>query len=144
LKSPRIRALLDTNVFIYAFETPKSNSSLIIDALNYGVFEAVVTESVFKEVYRYFRKYYLKKVADDFRVYIFTACGVIFSGQLTEYSAKYVRLINKEDLELLVAAKEFGFKYLVSCDKHFEGVEEHRTPRQFATLLELKACSTDY
>jgi predicted nucleic acid-binding protein len=140
----KIRVLLNTNVFIYAFEIPQSNSRLVVDALNRGLFEAVITESVFKEAYRYFRKYYSKKVADDFRVYLSTTCSVVFSYQLCGCSAKYAQLINREDLEPLVAVREFGIKYLVSYDKHFEGVEEYRTPRQFVELLGLRARRMDY
>jgi len=49
LSSIKIRALLDTNIFIYAFELPESNSALIIGSLNHGLFEAVITESTFKQ-----------------------------------------------------------------------------------------------
>lgn len=144
MRSAKIRALLDTNVFIYAYEFSRSNSRLIVDALNRGLFEALVTESVFKEAYRYFRKYYSKKVADAFRIYMFATCQPIFSDQLVEHSRRYAHLINREDLEQLVAVRAFGIKYLVSYDRHFVGLEEHRTPKQFAELLGLKACSVDY
>jgi len=142
--SIKLRALLDTNVFIYAFEIPKSNSNLIINALNQNRFEAVITESTFKEVYRHLRKHYTKKLADQYRIYLFTACKIIFSHQLKEHFPKYAHLINEKDLEQLVATRELGIKYLVSYDKHFKGVEEHKKPKQFATLLGLKVHPTDY
>jgi predicted nucleic acid-binding protein len=144
LRSIKVRALLDTNVFIYAYEIPESNSNLIIDVLNRGLFEAVITESTFKEIYRYFRKYYSKKLADAFRIYLFTACKLIFSYQLEEHSAKYVTLVNEKDLEQVVAVREFGIKYLVSYDRHFEGLDEYRTPKQFAELLGLRAHMVNY
>jgi len=144
LRSIKIRVLLDTNVFIYAYEIPESNSNLIINALNRGLFEAVITESTFKEVYRYFRKHYSKKLADTFRIYLFTACKLIFSHQLKEHFAKYLNLINEKDLEQVVAVREFGIKYLVSYDKHFEGLDEYRTPKQFAELLGLRAHVVNY
>jgi predicted nucleic acid-binding protein len=137
--------LLDTNVFIYAFETPKSNSWFIIDALNQKRFEAVITESTFKEVYKHFKKRYNKKLADQYRIYLFTACKIVFSHQLKEHFPKYASLINTKDLEQLVATRELGIKYLVSYDKHFQGIEEHKTPKQFATILRLKVHTpTDY
>lgn len=140
----KLRALLDTNVFIYAFEIPKSNSTLIINALNQNRFEAIITESTFKEVYQHFRKHYTKKLADQYRVYLFTACRIVFSRQLREHFPKYANLINDKDLEQFVATRELGIKYLVSYDKHFQGVEEHKTPKQFATILGLKVHSTNY
>jgi predicted nucleic acid-binding protein len=144
LRSIKIRALLDTNVFIYAYEIPESNSNLIINALNNGLFEALITESTFKEVYRYFRKHYSKKLADAFRIYLFAVCKLIFSYQLKEHTAKYLNLVNERDLEQVIAVKEFGIKYLVSYDKHFESLDEYRTPRQFAELLGLRAYLVNY
>jgi predicted nucleic acid-binding protein len=144
LRSIKIRALLDTNVFIYAYEIPESNSNLIINALNNGLFEALITESTFKDVYRYFRKHYSKKLADAFRIYLFAVCKLIFSYQLKEHTAKYLNLVNERDLEQVIAVKEFGIKYLVSYDKHFESLDEYRTPRQFAELLGLRAYLVNY
>jgi len=46
----KLRIFLDTNVFIYAFEFPKSNSRKIIELLNKGKIEAVISERVIKEV----------------------------------------------------------------------------------------------
>lgn len=144
LRNIKIRALVDTNVFIYAYEIPKSNSNLIIEALNRDLFEAIITESTFKEIYRYFRKYHSKRLADTFRIYLFATCKIIFSYQLAKYSAKYACLVDERDLEQVIAVKEFGIKYLVSYDKHFKSVEEYKTPKQFAELLELKTYPTNY
>ncbi len=44
------RVFIDTNVFIYAFEYPHSNSAIILDLLNKGEIEAVVSERVVHEV----------------------------------------------------------------------------------------------
>jgi len=142
--SIKLRALLDTNIFIYAFETPKSNSNLILDALNQNQFEAIITESTFKEVYRYFRKHYSKKLADQYRIYLFTTCKIVFSHQLQPHLTKYIDEISRKDIEQLTATREFGIKYLVSYDKHFTDVEEYRTPKQFAKILKLPTHSTNY
>jgi predicted nucleic acid-binding protein len=144
LKSVKIRALVDTNIFIYAYETPESNSSPIINALSQGLFEAIITESTFKEVYRYFRRHYLKSLADTVRIYLFAVCKIIFSHQLEEKSSKYTELINRKDLEQVIAVREYGIKYLVSYDEHFEDLEEYITPKQFVNLLGLKARPISY
>jgi len=140
----RLRALLDTNIFIYAFEIPKSNSNRIINALNQNQFEAIITESTFKEVYQHFKKQYTKKMADQYRIYLFTTCKIIFTHQLKEFFHRYTNLINDKDLEQLVATRELGIKYLVSFDKHFQDIEEYKTPKQFATILRLRVHPTDY
>lgn len=43
----KCRVFLDTNVFIYAFEFPESNSNKIIGLLNKGQIEAVISEYCF-------------------------------------------------------------------------------------------------
>jgi predicted nucleic acid-binding protein len=141
--SIKLRALLDTNIFIYAFETPKSNSSLIINALNQNQFEAIITESTFKEVYQYFKKHYSKKLADQFRIYLFTTCKIVFKHQLNQHATKYVNQINRKDLEQLTATRELGIKYLVSYDKHFQDIKEYKTPKQFAKILGIQTYPTD-
>lgn len=142
--SIKLRALLDTNVFIYAFEIPKSNSSLTLKALNQNQFEAIVTESTFREIYQYFRKHYSKKLADPYRIYLFTTCKIVFSHQLQPHLMKYIDEINGKDIEQLTATREFGIKYLVSYDKHFAGKEEYKTPKQFTKILRLRTYLTDY
>jgi len=142
--SIKLRALLDTNVFIYAFEIPKSNSNLIINALNQNQFEAIITESTFKEIYQHFKKHYTKKLADQYRIYLFTTCKIVFSHLLKEHFPKYAQLINDKDLEQLVATRELGIKYLVSYDKHFQGIEEYKTSKQFATILGIRVHPTNH
>lgn len=41
----RPRVFLDTNLFIYAFEFPRSNSKKIVDLLNQNKFEAIISEA---------------------------------------------------------------------------------------------------
>jgi predicted nucleic acid-binding protein len=53
----KLRVFLDTNVFIYAFEYPESNCNKIINLLNMGQIEAIISEQVSKEVQAYFRKF---------------------------------------------------------------------------------------
>ena len=69
-----VRVFLDTNVFIYAFEFPESNSALIIKMLNDGELDAVVSEMVVTEVMRYFKKYYTKDLVAMFRNYLLQSC----------------------------------------------------------------------
>ena len=142
--SLRLRALVDSNVFIYAFEFPESNCNLIIDALNQNRFEAVITESTFKEVYWYFRKHYVKEVADHYRAYLFATCRIVFDHQLKKHVHKYANLINEKNLEQLVATRELGIKFLVSYDRHFQRIEEHATPKQFSKILGQKTKPTEY
>jgi len=67
----KIRVFIDTNVFIFAFEFSTSNSRVVVDLVNEDEIEVIISEVVIKEVYRYFRKFHSKELADDFRRYLF-------------------------------------------------------------------------
>jgi len=62
------RVFLDTNIFIYAFEFPESNSGKVIELLNKGLVEAVISERVVKEVQAYFKKFHSKDLSALFRL----------------------------------------------------------------------------
>lgn len=135
---------IDTNVFVYAFEFPNSNSKLMIDLLNEGRIEVVVSERVFKEVYRYFRRFYMKGLADEFRVYIFSTCHIILSEDVHDKAIRYWGQVKDKDLEQLTTVREYGIKHLVSYDKDFEGVKEYVTPKEFVRLLGIRPRKTEY
>jgi len=78
------RVFLDTNVFIYAFEFPHSNSRRIIKLLNRGGFEAIISESVVREVQRYFAKHYGKQLAGAFRHYLLSDAAMLKRGGSAE------------------------------------------------------------
>ncbi len=129
------RIFLDTNVFISAFEFPDSNSNTIIELLNDGKIEAVISERVIKEVYRYFRKYYDKNLADSFRRYLYEACKILLARDVKDTMKVYSGQIKEKDLEQLAVVKKYGIKYLISLDRDFIGQEEYRTPKQFVDII---------
>lgn len=138
------RVFLDTNVFVYAFEFPNSNSRLIIDLLNEGEVEAVVSERVFKELYRYFRRFHSKGLTDEFRVYMFSTCQLILSSEVCDKTSRYRGEVKDKDLEQLITVREYGIKHLVSYDKDFEDVKEYITPREFVRQLGIEPRQTEY
>ena len=85
----KIRVFLDTDVFIYAFEFPQSNSGKIIELLNQGKIEAVISERVLLEVQTYFKKYYTKDLAGIFRDYLLLSCTVIPTSYIWEEMNRY-------------------------------------------------------
>ena len=135
---------LDTNVFVYAFEFPNSNSRLIIDLLNEDRIEAIVSERVFKEVYRYFRRFYSKELADEYRVYIFSTCQIVPAHEISGKMDKYRGEIKDKDLEQLTTVREYGIKHLVSYDRDFESVKEYTTLKDFVKLMGMKPQETEY
>jgi len=138
------RIFLDTNVFIYAFEFPECNSGKIINLLNKGQIEAIISEQVLKEVQAYFKKYYSKDLAAIFRDYLLRTCTVVFSVDVKREMAKYKKVIKSKDLEQLAVVKKLGIKYLISYNRDFEAFEEYITPREFIKEMGIKAGLSNY
>ena len=126
-----VRAFLDANVFIYAFERPESNSARIIGMLNGGEMEAVVSELAVIEVMRYFKKYHGKDLASKFRDYILQSCELVLRDEIPAAVETLHGSIKDKDLEHLATVRTLGLKYLVSYDDDFIGHEEYVTPRDF-------------
>lgn len=140
----RPRVFLDTNLFIYAFEFPRSNSKKIVDLLNQNKFEAIISERVIKEVTTYFQKYYSKDLASGFRNYLLLGCTVIPASYVQEEMSRYRGKIKEKDLEQLAVVKKLGLKYLVSYDRDFESFEEYKTPKKFIETLNLSVFEEEF
>ena len=138
------RVFLDTNVFIYAFEFPECNSNKIIDLLNNGQIEAVISERVLVEAQAYFKKFYSKDLAALFRDYQLRTCTIVFSVDVKREMAKYKKLIKSKDLEQLATVKKLGIKFLVSYDRDFESFEEYITPKAFIKEMGIKTAQSNY
>lgn len=138
------RIFLDTNVFIFAYEFQDSNSNTIIELLNDEKIEAIISERVIKEVYRYFKKYHDKNLADSFRNYLYKACTIILARDVKDTMKKFRGQIKEKDLEQLAVVKKYGIKYIISLDRDFMGQEEYRTPRQFMELIYGKSKESDF
>ena len=140
----KIRVFLDTNVFIYAFEFPESNSGKIIELLNRAEIEAVISERVLLEMQTYFSRYYTKDLAGAFRNYLLLSCTVIPSSYVQEDIHRYQDKIKDKDLEQLAVVKKLGLKYLISYDRDFEPFEEYKTPRKFIEALDLNFLEEEF
>ena len=140
----RPRVFLDTNIFVFAFEFPESNSNKVIGLLNKGQIEAITSEQVLKEVQAYFKRFYDKDLASSFRDYILRTCTVMFSSDVKREVLQYKGLIKDKDLEQLATAKKLGIKFLLSYDRDFENFDEYITPKKFIKEMGIKSASTDY
>ena len=140
----KIRVFLDTNVFIYSFEFPNSNSAKIIELLNKGNIEAITSEKVLKEVTEYFKKFYSIELARKFRRYLLDTCTVVIKQEVLEQINELKGKIKEKDLEQLETTKKFGIKFLISYDRDFESCEEYATPKKFLEKLKIKANDSEF
>ena len=95
----KLRVFLDTNISIYAFESPESNSSRITELLNNGQIEAIISERVLREIHVYFNKFHDKDLAATFRGYLLKTCTVVFQEDVKKEMALYKNLIKDKDLD---------------------------------------------
>jgi len=130
-----IEAVLDSNVFLFGFERPESNSHRVLEKLAAGEFRGVVTDRIVREVMRYLRRNYGKDLSAQFREFILITCDLALESDL-DIRADVVALVGRKDAGALAAARERGLRFLVSTDRDFGKVPERRTPREF--LLELR------
>lgn len=140
----RLKVFLDTNIFIYAFEFPDSNSKKVIDLLNNGAIEAAISEGVYREIINYFKKFYGKDAASKFRIYLSEICEIIYEDEIQKEMRELEGKIKQKDLPQIASAKHLGIKYLVSFDEDFSAFEEYTTPKRFIEILNLKPKQTEY
>jgi len=124
------RALLDSNVFLFAFERPRSNSEKIVSRAVDGAFKGTVTDRIVREVIRYFRRHYDKDLSSKYRGLILTTCELALEEDWPARPSE-VALVGRKDAGALAAARGLGIPRLVSTDSDFEGVPEWRRPREF-------------
>ena len=128
------RAFLDSNVFIFAFERPRSNSRRVVDLLAAGELHGVVTDRVVREVMGYFRRRHGKDRAAQFRDLILLTCDLVLESDLGVVR-EFNDLVGPKDAGAVAATRSLGLAFLVSTDSDFARVREHRTPRAFLAEL---------
>jgi len=136
------RAVLDSNVFLFGFERPRSNSHRILEKLAAGDLRGVVTDRIVREVVGYLRKYYGKDLAARFRDYILSTCDLILEADLNVRN-DLILLVGPKDAGALAAARALGLGRLVSTDRDFAEAPERRTPREFLVELGEKPVPSD-
>ncbi len=139
----KLRVFLDTNVFIYSFEFPKSNSAKTIDLLNEGGIEEVISERVLKEVVFYFERKHSNELAKKFRKYLLDNCSLVMKEEVVEQIKLLKGQIKDKDIEQLASARKYGLK-LISYDRDFNNFEEYITPKIFLESLNLKAEDSEF
>ncbi|MBI2136052.1 type II toxin-antitoxin system VapC family toxin [Candidatus Woesearchaeota archaeon] len=140
----KYKVFLDSNIFIYGFEYEKSNSALVIKAINDDKIEPIVSERVIKEVTRYFEKFHSLELARKIRRYILETCTVISGSFVIAEIERLRNSIKEKDAEQVAVVKKLGIKYLIALDRDFEPFDEYIIPKDFIAILGNKAFSTEY
>ena len=135
---------IDSNVFIWGYNFPESNSAKVLDVVIKSDIEIFVSEKVVDELRRYFCTYYTKDVFSDIQLLISGRCIVVYNDEIQDELKKWKDKIKLKDLEHICIIKKFNIPILISYDKDFKSFPEYLTPKKFINLVGLKPVKTDY
>lgn len=139
-----MKIFLDSNVFIWAYNRPGSNSAKILELMDEEKITVVVSERVIEELRAYFINYYNKDVWSAVFNHVSSLVKIVFREDVGNEVKKWKDKINKKDLEHLATVKMLKLEYLISYDDDFKPFEEYRTPRQFIRELGMRESDSEY
>jgi putative PIN family toxin of toxin-antitoxin system len=142
------RALLDTNVFIFSIENPKSNSNIIIEMAVDGEVEVVISEEIRLELIEYLKSEYGKDAAYHADLFLKTLPAEVIEQKHIRNPLRELRgRIKEKDLPHLAAAEISKVEYIVSYDRDFKRAKTGipvLTPREFIEKLGIKPFDSEY
>ncbi len=142
------RALLDTNVFIFSIENPKSNSNIIIEMAVDGEVDIVISEEIRLEFIEYLKSEYGKDAAYHADLFLKTLpAEVIEQKHIKNHFSEFKGKIKEKDRPHLIAAEISKVEYIVSYDRDFKRAKTKipvLTPREFIEKFGIKPFNSEY
>ncbi len=135
---------LDSNVFIWGYNFPRSNSAKILEFVMDSDIEIYLSEKVIDELRQYFCTYFNKDIFSEIRLMLFCRCNIIYNEEIKDELEKWKNKIKKKDLEHITIIKKLNIPILVSYDRDFEAFPEYMTPKKFVKYIGLKQSKTEY
>ena len=99
-----------------------------------GEIQGVVTDRIVGEVMGYFRREYGKDLSAQLRDFVILTCELVLEVDLN-IPPVLTSLVGRKDAGALAATRELGLARLVSMDRDFVDISEHRTPREYLTEI---------
>lgn len=117
----KIRAYLDTNVFIFGIERPASDSGIILDLAEEGKIVPVTSYFTLNELREYFARTYGREAAINAIYFLISLPNleIVTRDMLKQEINKYKGIVPDEDLPHLASAIIARVDYLVSYNRHF-------------------------
>lgn len=127
----KLRAYLDTNVFVYGL-LEECNSSSILSMAEAGDLEVVVSELVVEEVRNVFERLVGREAGFYAMRYIETlAVKIVKREEMKSEMMGNRGKIKEKDVENVAAVMHEHLEFLVAYDRDYEGVLEYITPKDF-------------
>jgi len=140
----REKIYIDSNLFIWGYDFPKSNSGKILDIITKSEFDIYISEKVIDELRKYFCTYYNKDIFSEILLLVINISNIVYNDEIKDDFKKWRGKVKGKDLEHIVIIKKFNIPILVSYDRDFNSFSEYMTPKQFVKYLGYKPVDTDY
>jgi predicted nucleic acid-binding protein len=145
-----IRAYLDTNIFLIYLEEKISNSKIVINIAEDGLFIPVVSFHTFKEVTHNLKSRKSKDIASWMQIFIWSIQGltVIQKKEIDQLSEKFIDLVDdKDDLPHISSYFAGNCDYFVTTNRRLTQMKikskvNFISPKKFIEKLNLKSIDT--
>jgi len=151
LQPKRIRAYLDSNVFIFAKESRESNSHILLNLIEGRRIIPVISYLTLQELREYFSITYGRETAIDEVYYIVSLpeLEIVTRDKVKQRIREFTGVVPEKDIPHLVAAINAQVDYFVTYNRHFiqSKASEHLKiikQKDLVELLGVQPEPTDY
>jgi len=151
LNLKKLRAYLDSNVFIFGKERQESNSRIILDLAEEGKIVPVTSYLTLEELREYFSQKYDRETAVNEIYYLISLPNleIVSRDKVKQKISEYKGIVVDKDLPHLISAILAKADYFVTYNRHFmdSRAKEHVqviTQADFVKLLGIKPQQTSY
>jgi len=151
LSLKRIRAYLDSNVFIFGKERQESNSRIILDLAEEGKIVPITSYLTLEELREYFSRRYNRETAINEIYYLITLPNleIVPRDKVKQEMGRYKGVVVEKDLPHLISAILSNADYFVTYNRHFINSRAKEyvkiiTQADFVKLLGIKPKQTSY
>jgi predicted nucleic acid-binding protein len=145
-----IRAYLDTNIFLIYLEVARSNSKLVVNIAEEGLFSPVVSFHTFKEVAHNLKSRKSKDLASWMRMFIWSIqdLTVVQKDEIDQISENITVLVtDKDDLPHVCSYFVGNCDYFVTTNRRLTQQKigekvNFVSPKKFVEILGLKSIET--
>jgi len=151
LQPKRIRAYLDSNVFIFAKERRESNSHILLNLIEERRIIPVISYLTLQELREYFSITYGRETAIDEVYYIVSLpeLEIVTRDKVKQLIREFTGVVPEKDIPHLVAAINAQVDYFVTYNRHLiqSKASEHLKiikQKDLVELLGVQPEPTDY
>jgi len=151
LSLKKLRAYLDSNVFIFGKERQESNSRIILDLAEEGKIVPVISYLTLEELREYFSQKYDRETAVNEIYYLISLPNleIVSRDKVKQKIGEYKGVVVDKDLPHLISTILANVDYFVTYNRHFidSRAKEYVqviTQADFVKLLGIKPQQTSY